>query len=245
MKGPNQRTNSEPQAKSAPKAKAYKYVAKNEKQRTLAQYIESNKPIVLVCGFAGTGKTYTACGKAAEMLQSGEIKRIVLMRPPEPLDGQTVGFLKGDKSDKVAPWTIQLAEYLNEMLGAAAYAQAVEDGSICFELLETCRGRDFKNSFIIVDEAQLLTPKQVQALTTRLSCGSKLILCGDSRQCEGKRTHNTNTSTMNKLNGITYFRSVIEHFHVDIPVVEFTIDECVRLPIVKQLLQVYEIDKWY
>ena len=192
-------------------------------------------PLVIAEGFAGTGKTYMATNWAANALDKNKYERIVIIRPPEPLAGRTVGFLKGSAQDKMAAWTSQLIHYVREAIGDESFAQYDEEERIVVQLLETVRGMSFNNSIVIVDESQLLSPKEMQAITTRIGENTKLIFCGDTLQKE-KELHS--------LDGLSYLKNIIMSYDIHGEIIKFDVNDCMRSKLCKQFLIAYENDGW-
>lgn len=192
-------------------------------------------PLVIAEGFAGTGKTYMATNWAAHALDKNKYDRLVLIRPPEPLAGRTVGFLKGSAHDKMAAWTTQLIHYVREAIGDESFDQYVGEERITVQLLETVRGMSFNKSIVIVDESQLLSVKEMQAITTRIGENTKLIFCGDTLQKE---------KDVDSLDGLSYLKYIMSAYDIDGEVVKFSVDDCMRSKLCKQFLEAYEADGW-
>ncbi|MBS0387561.1 MAG: PhoH family protein [Proteobacteria bacterium] len=146
---------------------------------------------VTILGPAGTGKTLLAL--AAGLLQTLERNRyaeIIMTRVTIPL-GEDIGFLPGTEEEKMEPWMGALMDNLEVLTrseeGGAWGRAATNDllrNRIKIRSMNFMRGRTFLNRFIIVDEAQNLTPKQMKALITRAGPGSKLVALGNIAQID-------------------------------------------------------------
>ncbi|HVO00448.1 MAG TPA: PhoH family protein [Steroidobacteraceae bacterium] len=146
---------------------------------------------VTILGPAGTGKTLLAL--AAGLLQTLERNRyaeIIMTRVTIPL-GEDIGFLPGTEEEKMEPWMGALMDNLEVLTrseeGGAWGRAATNDllrNRIKIRSMNFMRGRTFLNRFIIVDEAQNLTPKQMKALVTRAGPGSKLVALGNIAQID-------------------------------------------------------------
>ena len=146
--------------------------------------------IVMVSGPAGTGKTYLAMLAAMKALRSGECSRILLTRPAVAVDDEKHGFLPGDLNSKMEPWVRPLFDVVREYYGQTEIEYMLKEQIIEITPLAFCRGRNFKHSWIILDEAQNATPSQIKMLMTRIAEGSKIIINGDVEQTDRKTYDN-------------------------------------------------------
>ena len=140
------------------------------------EYIETINKRVLTFGIgpAGTGKTYLAVASAVQQLVSGEVEKILLVRPAGEA-GEKLGFLPGDLSQKVDPYLRPLYDALFEMLGFKETNQLIERNIIEVVPLAFMRGRTLNDSFIILDESQNATVEQMKMFLTRFGFGSKAV----------------------------------------------------------------------
>lgn len=155
--------------------------------------------VVVVTGPAGTGKTYLAMLAAIKALRNREIERIVLSRPAVGVDDEKHGFLPGDLNAKMEPWTRPLLDVLRDYYSVKEIEYMLQEQVIEIAPLAFMRGRTFKNSWIILDEAQNATPGQVKMLLTRIGEGSKIIITGDIEQTDRKRADNGLMDLENRL----------------------------------------------
>jgi phosphate starvation-inducible protein PhoH and related proteins len=140
--------------------------------------------IVMVSGPAGTGKTYLAMLAAMRALRSGQCSRILLTRPAVAVDDEKHGFLPGDLNSKMEPWVRPLFDVVREYYGQSEIEYMLKEQIIEITPLAFCRGRNFKHSWIILDEAQNATPSQIKMLMTRIAEGSKIVINGDIEQTD-------------------------------------------------------------
>lgn len=144
-------------------------------------YIKSmlNYDYTFCIGVAGTGKTHCAAGIGAELLIKEKIQKLVLTRPI--VATEDIGFLPGTKTDKIHPYLLPLFDELEDFIDVQAY---IRKKTVSIEPLAFLRGRTLKNSFIILDEAQNCTYRQLKMFLTRLGEGSKMVINGDLTQSD-------------------------------------------------------------
>lgn len=170
----------------------------NQEKYILA-LLDKEIDIVVVGGPAGTGKTYLAMQAAIKAMRAGECDRIILTRPAVGVDDEKHGFLPGDLNQKMEPWTRPLLDVLREYYTAAEITHMLEEQIIEIAPLAFCRGRNFKNSWIVLDEAQNATPSQMKMIMTRIGTGSKMIIGGDVEQTDRKTADNGLMDLQNRL----------------------------------------------
>ena len=205
-------------------------IPKNEKQNKLIRSIQMY-PIVVTIGCAGTGKTYCSTGTVASLYQKGNYEKIVITRANVPT-GKTLGHFPGTIQDKMTPWLMPMLEVLEEAFNKDKYKYMLNKGEIEIQPIETIRGRSYKNSLVLVDEAQNLSIEELKAITTRLGENSKLILMGDPAQSDVKNGQDLMT-----------FCSYVENSGIMLPVIEFTVEDIVRSDIVAELVKMFIQEK--
>lgn len=150
-----------------------------------AKYLEAmgKNDLVFCIGPAGTGKTYLAVAMALSFLKSGRIRRIVLARPAVEA-GEKLGFLPGDIKAKVNPYLRPLYDAIADMMDVGHVKKYLESDLIEILPLAYMRGRTLNDAFIILDEAQNCTVKQMKTFLTRLGVKSKVVVTGDITQVD-------------------------------------------------------------
>ncbi|MCF7821232.1 MAG: PhoH family protein [Mariprofundaceae bacterium] len=142
--------------------------------------------IVTLLGLAGSGKTLLAlaCG-LHQTLDVGGYDKILVTRATVPM-GQDIGFLPGTEREKMEPWMGAITDNLSFLLGEEAQDLASILGEHRIEIasLSFARGRTFTKTWLIVDEAQNLTPHQMKTIVTRMGEGSKIIILGNNAQID-------------------------------------------------------------
>jgi PhoH-like ATPase len=149
-------------------------------------------PLVTLVGKAGTGKTLLALAAGLKKIAGeGAHSRLLVSRPVFPL-GRDIGYLPGSIEDKLNPWMRPIfdnLEYIFTTGGGRAdagrsYSEMISAGIIQVEPLTYIRGRSLPNQFLIVDEAQNLTPHEVKTIITRCGTDTKIVLTGDPEQID-------------------------------------------------------------
>ncbi len=193
-------------------------------------YVSSIRSKVLTFGIgpAGTGKTYLAVALAVQKFVSGEVEKILLVRPAVEA-GEKLGFLPGDLSQKVDPYLRPLYDALYEMLGFKEASQLIERNIIEVVPLAFMRGRTLNNSFIILDESQNATVEQMKMFLTRFGFGSKVVVTGDITQIDLPK---------NTLSGLVHSLEVLKNID-EVGLVEFDSKDVVRHGLVQKIVEAY------
>lgn len=152
----------------------------NEEQKQAANYIYEN-PITIITGRPGSGKSACAAHCALNFLTKKMAERVVLFRPTVEV-GRTLGFMPGDLSSKLSPYFEAFIENLEDCTtNKNKIKDYLEKGTITEQALQFVRGKTFSN-FVVVDEAQNSTQKEMEALVTRLGKTGKIVILGDLQQ---------------------------------------------------------------
>ncbi|MBI5904311.1 MAG: PhoH family protein [Deltaproteobacteria bacterium] len=155
--------------------------------------LDDSVKLVTLAGKAGTGKTLLAIAAGLRKTSDDEVyQRMLVSRPVLPM-GKDLGFLPGDIEEKLKPWMQPIfdnVEYLfgfsrkKRQGGVRGYQELMNLGILEIEPLTYIRGRSIPNQFIIVDEAQNLSPHEVKTILTRAGENSKVVLTGDPYQID-------------------------------------------------------------
>ena len=161
-----------------------------EQSHALDLLLDENIRLVTLVGKAGTGKTLLALAAGLKRtVEDGMYTRMLVSRPVMPL-GRDIGFLPGDVDEKLNPWMQPIFDNLEFLFssgtrkGPRAYAELLDSGQLQVEPLTYIRGRSLPQQYIIVDEAQNLTPHEVKTIITRSGDGTKIVLTGDPGQID-------------------------------------------------------------
>lgn len=166
--------------------------ARNREQNfALNLLLDPEIDFVSLIGTAGTGKTLlTVAAGLSQVLDHARYSEIIMTRVTIPV-GEDIGFLPGTEEEKMTPWMGALMDNLEvlhaKQEGGQFGRNATQDllqNKIKIRSLNFMRGRTFLNRYIIIDEAQNLTSKQIKTLVTRAGPGSKIILLGDIKQID-------------------------------------------------------------
>ena len=163
--------------------------ARNAQQRmALELLLNDDIPLVTLTGKTGTGKTLLTL--AAGLLKTEDehrYKKLLIARPVVPM-GKDIGYLPGEKDEKLRPWMQPIydnLEYLFDTKKAGDIDKILAGmGSIQVEALTYIRGRSIPGQFIIIDEAQNLSRHEVKTIVSRVGEGSKIVLLGDPAQID-------------------------------------------------------------
>jgi PhoH-like ATPase len=150
--------------------------------------------LVTLIGKAGTGKTLLALAAGLKRTtEDGAFTRVLVSRPIMPL-GRDLGFLPGDVDEKLNPWMQPIFDNLEFLFSSSSaskngrqergFLDLLENGTIQVEPLTYIRGRSLPHQYLVVDEAQNLTPHEVKTIITRCGEGTKIVLTGDPHQID-------------------------------------------------------------
>lgn len=172
-------------------------------QQTLAFDMLQNKDMTIkvISGRFGSGKDYVMLANALKLVEDGKYDKLIYIRNAIGVkDANDIGFIPGDKSFKLRPYAMVLADHLG---GETGLDLQIMSGNIEVEHLGYIRGRDLKNSIIYCSEAENLTKEHVQLLIGRVGEGSSLWMNGDFKQTDSYIFRNNNglLSTVKKLAG--------------------------------------------
>ena len=180
--------------------------ARNKEQHfALDALIRDEVRLVTLVGKAGTGKTLLAIAAGLSRTTDAEAyQRMLVSRPIFPL-GRDIGYLPGSVEEKLNPWMQPIYDNVELLLNLSrsdkregrSYHELVDLGIIQIEPLTYIRGRSIPSQYLIVDEAQNLTPHEVKTIVSRAGEGTKIVLTGDPYQIDNPYVDSVN-------NGLTY-----------------------------------------
>ncbi|MDI3504140.1 MAG: PhoH-like ATPase [Candidatus Cloacimonadota bacterium] len=169
-----------------------------EQEMALDLLLDDDIQLVSLSGKAGTGKTLLAMAAGlTKVVDEERYKRLVISRPISPL-GKDLGYLPGSKADKFNPWMQPIYDNMDILLSAheekggqnektkkkVSMEDYIDYGFLELEPLTYIRGRSLPDQFIVIDEAQNLSPHEMKTIITRAGKGTKIVLTGDPYQID-------------------------------------------------------------
>ncbi len=186
-----------------------------EQQFALDLLLRDSVALVTLVGRAGTGKTLLAIAAGLQKVaDEHQYSRLLIARPVVPM-GRDIGYLPGDIQEKLTPWMQPLYDNFDLIFGTQesqgrpghwrrGHEELMEQGFLQIEPLTYIRGRTIPKQFLVVDEAQNLTPHEVKTILTRAGEGTKIVLTGDPDQID-------NPYVDASSNGLTYVAERFKH----------------------------------
>jgi PhoH-like ATPase len=169
-----------------------------EQSFALDALLNDDIKMVSLVGKAGTGKTLLAIAAGLfKTLDEGKYQRLLVSRPIFPM-GRDIGYLPGDIEQKLNPWMQPIFDNVEFLMGADKKAsgraqELINQGMLNIEPLTYIRGRSIPKQYLIVDEAQNLTPHEIKTIVTRAGSGTKIILTGDVYQIDNPYVDSANS----------------------------------------------------
>lgn len=188
-----------------PKEGVWGIYPKNLEQQFAFDALLNNEiNLVSLVGKAGTGKTLLAIAAGLESaISKHHYSRVLVSRPIVPM-GRDLGFLPGDVNEKLGPWMQPIFDNIDFLFGSqrarnemTTWDELINQGLLHVEPLTYIRGRSLPQQYMIVDEAQNLTPHEIKTIITRAGEGTKIVLTGDSEQIDNPYLDSLN-------NGLVY-----------------------------------------
>ncbi len=215
-------------------APGYTFDRKSVRPRTPTQalYLKAleQSEVVFGIGPAGTGKTYLAVAAAVAALRAKKVDRIILVRPAVEA-GENLGFLPGDMQEKVDPYLRPMYDALADLMSYDKMRRFLEMGVIEIAPLAFMRGRTLSNAYVILDEAQNTTVRQMKMFLTRLGMDSRAVITGDLTQIDLR---------MPDQSGLVRIQSILGHVP-DIKFVYFHPEDVVRHRLVKDIIHAFDV----
>jgi len=163
-----------------PKKNSFFRVEPKANQKPIINFLRENE-ISVIIGNAGTGKDFNCLYRGLDALNSNEHSELILLKPVVEV-GRSIGYLKGDEDDKLAPYKKSFEDNIIKMIGKPNFNRLSK--KIHFDLVNFLRGNTFEYSTVILSEAQNCTLHELITVVTRLASNSKLFINGDLEQSD-------------------------------------------------------------
>jgi PhoH-like ATPase len=214
-----------------PKEPIWGIQPRNREQRyALDALLDEAVQLVTLVGKAGTGKTLLAIAAGLQKSVEEQVyKRLLVSRPIFPM-GRDIGFLPGDVQEKLRPWMQPIFDNVDFLFAGAegrdgrrtrGYQELMDMDMLALEPLTYIRGRSIPYQYLIVDEAQNLTPHEIKTIITRAGEGTKIVLTGDPYQIDNPYMDSTS-------NGLSY---CVEKFKDQVIAAHVTLTKGERSPL--------------
>lgn len=207
---------------TGPRKPVYGILARNAQQTmALDLLLDDEVRLVTLLGSAGTGKTLLAIAAGmAKVFNDARYEKLLVARPIMPM-GRDIGYLPGDKDEKLTAWMQPIFDNLSYLLTTRGgqheapdshsteqrIQRLMADGKLVLEPLTYIRGRSIPHQFMIVDEAQNLTPHEIKTIVSRVGEGTKIVLTGDIGQID-------NPYLDQASNGLSYVVEKMKHIGI-------------------------------
>ena len=213
---------------------------KTSNQNTFHNIIGNDETQLILChGIAGTGKTYVSIYKALQdVLRRGTLfDKLIIINPTVDVGNEDrLGYLPGELSAKIQQYNESTFTILDKIIGKARTTKMISDGKLEIGVLNFLRGVNLENCYVILDEAQNVSPMQIKTLMTRISENCKMIIQGDMSQCDKYKTNGvTNYEKSGFYDAWFRLKGVKGVNHM-----AFNREDCIRHPLVKRILKTYE-----
>jgi len=213
---------------------------KTSNQNTFYNIIGDDETQLILChGIAGTGKTYVSIYKALQdVLRRGtSFDKLIIINPTVDVGNEDrLGYLPGELSAKIQQYNESTFTILDKIIGKARTTKMISDGKLEIGVLNFLRGVNLENCYVILDEAQNVSPMQIKTLMTRISENCKMIIQGDMSQCDKYKTNGvTNYEKSGFYDAWFRLKGVKGVNHM-----AFNREDCIRHPLVKRILKTYE-----
>jgi phosphate starvation-inducible PhoH-like protein len=207
-----------------------KLYPKTKNQDRLIGSIKQNH-ISIASGPAGVGKSLIALHEAIWLLEKGIIDKILYTKPTVNfLEQKGIGFIPGPIEEKLLPLMFPLLDNLEVFVSSGKIKYMLDKKQIEFQLLEYVRGRSLRNTFVICDEFQSVSPLGALTMISRIESTSKLVILGDPKQADIKLKSNALEDSIYRLKGAQ-----------STGIIQFSKEDIVRSSFLKDVISRYDI----
>ena len=204
--------------------------ARTENQKILLKSIKENL-VTIVAGPPGSGKTMLSVVSGLREFIMGKYRKMIFTRPCVEAVGENLGFLPGDLHEKIHPYMYPIFDFLSDYLTSKQIETYLKSEDIQTFPLAFMRGCTFRNSFVLLDEAQNTRPEQIRMFLTRIGENCKVVITGDPLQSD-IREKNGLVDACERLEGVK-----------NLGIVKFLKEDIIRNPIVTDIEDRYIEEK--
>ncbi len=211
-------------------------MAKKKRSATIELELEEIRPLtdnqeiafkskknLVMCGSAGTGKSFIACYLGFNAVAAGKYDELLIIRSAVPT--RDMGFMPGNEKDKASVYEEPYRSLCSEVFRRGdAYDILKSKNILSFMTTSYIRGLTLRDCYVIVDEMQNMDFGELDSLITRIGEGCRIVFCGDFKQADLKK------------NGMKKFLSILENMEQNFDVIEFGLEDVVRSGFVKDYL---------
>ena len=187
----------------------------------------------------GTGKTYISVYKALQdVLRRGTgYDKLIIINPTVDVGNEDkLGYLPGELDKKIQQYNESTFTILDKIVGKDKATKLLADNKVEISVLNFLRGVNLENCYVILDEAQNVSPMQIKTLMTRISDNCKMVIQGDMSQCDKYKTNGVTNYEKSGFYDVWFRLKNVEGVNH----MEFDRDDCIRHPLVKRILKTYE-----
>ena len=194
--------------------------------------VDDEKHLYLTNDCIVTHNTFVTCAQSLiELKHTKSIEKIVLVKSVTTLKSEEIGFLKGTLEEKMEPFMYSFIKNFEKVIGREMVEKLKNEKIIEILPIAYMRGVNIDNAIIIVDEVQNITIDNIRTILTRLGENSKMILLGDLKQIDQKNKYDSALMFLTK-----HFKNIDR-----VAVVEFSLDDVVRHPLIKQIEPIFDL----
>ena len=218
-----------------------------DQQQKYKKLLNSDNDLVIAIGPAGTGKTWIACKNALEALDSKLVSKILITRPTVTVNNENIGHLPGSLDSKFSPFVQPIYDCFRNEISEHEFQSLLKTKTIEVCPLGFLRGRTFDNTYVIADEMQNAVISQTKMLLSRVGHDSKIVMTGDSSQCDIEHgIVNGLDDLIMRIFDIYSLKSYETIHEIDgIGIVKLGDDDCKRSEFVKKVIKIYNSNQLF
>lgn len=212
-------------------ADGIEYSPRTENQELFVDLALHNT-ITIAAGCAGTGKTKLAAVIACKLLKENRYDKILIFRPIVAVGSKSLGFLPGSVEEKIGPYADPAASTFIDLLGEKTFEYFTKTKKLEIGSVALCRGQNFNDAVILIDEVQNMSKIEILTLLTRIGFNTKVIITGDQSQTDTRGSEWT---------GLDYCVNNLKDIE-SVGIVKMTEVDIQRNGIIREVIKAFE---WY